>query len=138
MRHTELARQILIYMLTGCRLLSIVFFTRRGTKHPVYFRVAPEWRNGRRGGLKNRCLTTCEFDSRLGHHPHVKRTLNVRVRFLYIDLHISLSSFFLRAPLYGLPMMTEQTLGWYRAFVLLAPFSKTLASILLFHRTALF
>ena len=27
----------------------------------------PEWRNGRRGGLKNRCLTTCEFDSRLGH-----------------------------------------------------------------------
>ena len=28
---------------------------------------APEWRNGRRGGLKNRCLTTCEFDSRLGH-----------------------------------------------------------------------
>ena len=29
---------------------------------------APEWRNGRRGGLKNRCLTTCEFDSRLGHH----------------------------------------------------------------------
>ena len=28
----------------------------------------PEWRNGRRGGLKNRCRKTCEFDSRLGHH----------------------------------------------------------------------
>ena len=34
----------------------------------------PEWRNGRRGGLKNRCLTTCEFDSRLGHQFSRKQT----------------------------------------------------------------
>ena len=50
------------------------FGSRRERRGRVYFRVAPEWRNGRRGGLKNRCLTTCEFDSRLGHHPQKKRT----------------------------------------------------------------
>ena len=31
------------------------FRTRRRAGHPVYFLFAPEWRNGRRGGLKNRC-----------------------------------------------------------------------------------
>lgn len=30
----------------------------------------PEWRNGRRGGLKNLCGNTCEFESRFGHHFH--------------------------------------------------------------------
>lgn len=44
-----------------------------GIVHRVYFFSAPEWRNGRRGGLKNRCLTTCEFDSRLGHHISARR-----------------------------------------------------------------
>lgn len=32
----------------------------------------PEWRNGRRGGLKNRWGNLCEFKSRLGHHLNVK------------------------------------------------------------------
>lgn len=32
----------------------------------------PEWRNGRRGGLKNRCRKTCEFKSRLGHQLSIK------------------------------------------------------------------
>lgn len=32
----------------------------------------PEWRNGRRGGLKNRCRKTCEFKSRLGHQLRIK------------------------------------------------------------------
>ena len=35
----------------------------------------PEWRNGRRGGLKNRCRKTCEFDSRLGHHSEFESRL---------------------------------------------------------------
>ena len=32
----------------------------------------PGWRNGRRGGLKNRCRKTCEFKSRLGHQLRIK------------------------------------------------------------------
>ena len=32
------------------------------------FYAVPEWRNGRRGGLKNLFLRECGFDSHLGHH----------------------------------------------------------------------
>ena len=32
------------------------FSPRRASAHPLYFCDAPEWRNGRRGGLKNRFL----------------------------------------------------------------------------------
>ena len=51
----------------------------------------PEWRNGRRGGLKNRCLTTCEFDSRLGHHskPTAPHT---RGRFRFPSLFVPLAN----------------------------------------------
>lgn len=34
----------------------------------------PEWRNGRRGGLKNRWGNSCEFESHLGHHFKRKST----------------------------------------------------------------
>ena len=43
----------------------------------------PEWRNGRRGGLKNRCLTTCEFDSRLGHHSEPEKPASKEVGFFF-------------------------------------------------------
>ncbi len=34
------------------------------------WRIVPEWRNGRRGGLKIRWgITPCQFDSDLRHHP---------------------------------------------------------------------
>ena len=41
---------------------------RRCIRFPVYCRPAPGWRNGRRGGLKNRYRKVCGFDSRSGHH----------------------------------------------------------------------
>ena len=37
----------------------------------VSFATKPEWRNGRRGGLKNLCRKTCEFESHLGHHSKI-------------------------------------------------------------------
>ena len=38
------------------------------------FVPAPEWRNGRRGGLKNHWLTPCGFESHLRHQLHAKGT----------------------------------------------------------------
>ena len=35
--------------------------------------TAGEWRNGRRAGLRSRCRKTCEFESRLAHHPPTNR-----------------------------------------------------------------
>lgn len=43
----------------------------------------PEWRNGRRGGLKNRCRKTCEFDSRLGHHSESEKPASKEVGFFF-------------------------------------------------------
>ena len=38
------------------------------------WRIVPEWRNGRRGGLKIRWgITPCQFDSDLRHHPDLWR-----------------------------------------------------------------
>ena len=74
MRHASHAckppamRQHTSYSPAHASISSREFGTRREGLGRVYFSSVPEWRNGRRGGLKNRCLTTCEFDSRLGHH----------------------------------------------------------------------
>ena len=38
----------------------------------IGFVPAPEWRNGRRGGLKNHWLTPCGFESHLRHQLHAK------------------------------------------------------------------
>gem|GEM_PF-6362658 len=43
-----------------------------GSESAIMIFRLPEWRNGRRGGLKNRCRKTCEFKSRLGHQLRIK------------------------------------------------------------------
>ena len=49
----------------------------------------PEWRNGRRGGLKNRCRKTCEFDSRLGHHSESEKPASKEVGFFFLRAYVS-------------------------------------------------
>ena len=56
----------------------------RGTvalaRHAASTRQRPgEWRNGRRAGLRSRCRKTCEFESRLAHHPRSGAALGHRL-----------------------------------------------------------
>ena len=46
---------------------------RRPTGHPVYFHGAPEWRNGRRGGLKNRCPRRAGSNPASGTTSHIRK-----------------------------------------------------------------
>ena len=75
----------------------------------------PEWRNGRRGGLKNRCRKTCEFDSRLGHHSESEKPASKEVGFFFLRAYASVRTkayVSARIPLQPRPRLQKEEIGF--------------------------